>query len=114
MGNSIGNDGLPDEQPQRLVYTASILLDRHEVTNNHYAQFVLATGHRAPANSSPASTLRQNNAPISGIDNHPVMNVSWGDALAYCTWIGKRLPTEAEWEKAARSTDGRRYPWENE
>jgi sulfatase-modifying factor enzyme 1 len=102
MGNPVGSDGLPDEQPQRLVYTASFVIDRYEVTNDTYARFVLATGHRAPANSSPASTLWENNAPISGIDNHPVVNVSWEDAVAYCTWRGKRLPTEAEWEKAAR------------
>ena len=114
MGNPIGSDGLPDEQPQRLVYTASFLIDRYEVTNDHYAQFVLATGHRAPANSSPASTLWENNLPIPDIDKHPVVNVSWEDAVAYCTWRGTRLPTEAEWEKAARGTDGRRYPWGNE
>jgi formylglycine-generating enzyme required for sulfatase activity len=110
MGNPVGSEGLPDEQPQRLVYTASFLIDRYEVTNDAYARFVLATGHRAPANSSPTSTLWENNLPISGIGNHPVVNVSWEDAVAYCTWIGKRLPTEAEWEKSARGTDGRRYP----
>ena len=114
MGNPAGSDGLPDEQPQRLVYTATFWIDRYEVTNDTYARFVQATGHRAPANSNPASTLWENNAPISGIGNHPVVNVSWDDAVAYCAWIGKRLPTEAEWEKAARGTDSRRYPWGNE
>ena len=112
MGSPAGSDGLPDEQPQRLVYTATFWIDRYEVTNDAYVRFVHATGHRAPAHSNPASTLWEGNAPISGIDTHPVVNVSWEDALAYCAWLGKRLPTEAEWEKAARGTDGRRYPWE--
>jgi formylglycine-generating enzyme required for sulfatase activity len=98
MGNPVGSGGLPDEQPQRLVYTAWFLIDRYEVTNDTYARFVLATGHRAPANSSLAFTLWENNVPISGIDNHPVVNVNWEDAVAYCTWRGTRLPTEAEWD----------------
>jgi len=114
MGNPAGSDGLPDEQPQRLVYTAPFWIDRYEVTNDVYARFVRATKHRAPAHSTPASTLWENDAPISGIGAHPVVNVSWDDAVAYCSWVGKRLPTEAEWEKAARGTDGRRYPWGNE
>ena len=114
MGNPVGSDGLPDEQPQRLVYTASFWIDRYEVTNDTYARFVQTTGHRAPAHSNPASTLWENNAPIAGIGNHPVVNVSWEDAVAYCAWMSKRLPTEAEWEKAARGADGRLYPWGNE
>jgi len=114
MGNPAGSDGLPDEQPQRLVYTGTFLIDRYEVMNDAYARFVQTTGHRAPANSNPASTLWENNAPLPGIGKHPVVNVSWDDAVAYCAWMGKRLPTEAEWEKAARGTDGRRYPWGNE
>jgi len=114
MGSPAGSDGLPDEQPQRLVYTATFRIDRYEVTNDAYVRFVQATGHRAPAHSNPASTLWEGNTPISGIGTHPVVNVSWEDALAYCAWLGKRLPTEAEWEKAARGTDGRRYPWGNE
>jgi len=114
MGNPPGSDGLPDEQPQRLVYLASFWIDRYEVTNDAYARFVQTTGHRAPAHSNPASTMWEHNAPISGIGTHPVVNVSWEDSVAFCVWLGKRLPTEAEWEKAARGTDGRRYPWGNE
>src|SRR6185295_19233404 len=114
MGSPAGSDGLPDEQPQRLISTAAFWIDRYEVTNEAYARFVRATGHRAPANANPASTLWENSMPISGIGNHPVINVSWEDVVAYCAWLGKRLPTEAEWEKAARGIDGRRYPWGNE
>ena len=114
MGSPAGSDGLPDEQPQRLVYTGAFQIDRYEVTNDAYAGFVRATGHRTPANANPASTLWENNMPISDIGSHPVVNVSWEDAVTYCAWMGKRLPTEAEWEKAARGTDGRHYPWGNE
>lgn len=114
MGTPEGTDGLPDEHPERRVLLSSFLLDRIEATNRAYAAFVQATGHRSPLNSNPARTLWENDRPIPGIDNHPVVNVSWEDAVAYCQWAGKRLPTEAEWEKAARGTDGRRYPWGND
>ncbi len=114
MGNPAGSGGLPDEQPQRLISLSPFWIDNYEVTNEAYARFILATGHRAPENANPASTLWESNLPISGIGNHPVVNVSWDDAVAYCAWAGKRLPTEAEWEKAARGTDGRLYPWGND
>lgn len=114
MGTPEGTDGLPDEHPERRVYLGSFLLDRFEVTNRAYAAFVQAAGHRAPANASPSVTLWEQNGPPTGIENHPVINVSWEDAAAYCRWLGKRLPTEAEWEKAARGTDARRYPWGND
>jgi len=113
MGSPSGTDGLLDEQPQRLVYLGSFWIDRYEVTNEDYAQFVESTGHAIPENSNPAATLWHARRPIAGIERHPVVNVSWLDAAAYCQWRGKRLPTEAEWEKAARGTDGRRYPWGN-
>lgn len=114
MGSPAGSDGFDDERPQRLVYVGRFSIDRYEVTNDAYAAFVQATGHRAPENVNKAATLWEGNAPIAGIGNHPVVNVSWDDAVAYCRWIGKRLPTEAEWEKAARGTDGRIYPWGND
>jgi len=114
MGTPEGSDGFPDEHPERRVYLSGYLIDRFEVTNQAYAAFVHATGHRAPENSNRAATLWVNNQPLSGIEQHPVVNVSWIDADAYCRWVGKRLPTEAEWEKAARGTDGRRYPWGDE
>ncbi|MCG3778765.1 MAG: Serine/threonine-protein kinase pkn1 [Nitrospira sp.] len=114
MGTPTGSDGLPDEQPQRRITLAPFWIDQYEVTNDAYARFVHATGHRAPANANPASTLWESNLPIAGIGNHPVVNISWEDAVAYCAWAGKRLPREAEWEKAARGTDGRLYPWGND
>ena len=114
MGSPADSDGLPDEQPQRSIFVGSVFLDRHEVTNEEYQAFVSAANHRMPENNNPASTLWSNQAPMPGIERHPVVNVSWNDAVAYCHWNGKRLPTEAEWEKAARGTDGRRYPWGNQ
>lgn len=114
MGSPAGSDGFEDEQPQRRVSIGSFWIDRYEVTNDAYASFVQSTGHRIPENTNKAATLWEGNAPIAEIGTHPVVNVSWEDAVAYCQWIDKRLPSEAEWEKAARGTDGRRYPWGNE
>jgi formylglycine-generating enzyme required for sulfatase activity len=113
MGAASGS-GLPDEQPERLVLLDAFFIDRHEVTNEAYLLFVSGTGHRMPENVNPASTLWKDRTPIPGIERHPVVNVSWTDASAYCRWAGKRLPTEAEWEKAARGTDQRIYPWGND
>jgi len=111
MGSPEGSGGFPDEQPERQVWLSGFYLDRFEVTNRAYAVFVHATDHRSPANTNEAATLWKSNQPLPGIEDHPVVNVSWDDAEAYCRWAGKRLPTEAEWEKAARGTDRRRYPW---
>ena len=114
MGTPDGSNGLADEHPERRVFVASFYLDRFEVTNDAYFDFVLATGHRMPENAQPSATLWAHGLPLPQIRTHPVVNVSWEDAAAYCRWANKRLPTEAEWEKAARGTDGRRYPWGND
>jgi formylglycine-generating enzyme required for sulfatase activity len=114
MGSPAGTDSLPDEQPQRSIYLGGFLIDRYEVTNADYLLFVTSASHRVPENNNPASTLWVNRRPFPGTEQHPVVNVSWTDADAYCKWAGKRLPTEAEWEKAARGTSGRRYPWGND
>lgn len=114
MGSPEGEDGFSDERPQRTVTLRAFRMDRHEVTNAKYEQFVAATGHRPPGNANPDVTLWFHGMPLPDSRQHPVVNVAWQDAFAYCQWAGKRLPTEAEWEKAARGTDGRRYPWGNE
>lgn len=96
-----------DERPQRTVHLDAFAIDRYEVTNYQYQQFVVATGHRKPG---LPSRYAKSGAKVRGI-NQPIVYVSWDDADGYCRWKGKRLPTEAEWEKAMRGTDGRLWPW---
>jgi len=81
-------------------------IDKTPVTNAEYARFVAETGHEPPQRWKGKN-------PPEDIANHPVAYVNWHDAVAYAEWAGKRLPTEEEWEKAARGTDGRKYPWGN-
>jgi sulfatase modifying factor 1 len=109
MGNPEGK-GREDERPQRSVYLREFAIDQVEVTNERYMAFVKAIGHRTPANPYGNGPLES----IKGIEQLPVVQTTWYDAKAYCSWAKKRLPTEAEWEKAARGTDGRLYPWGNE
>ena len=94
-----------DERPQHVVYLDAYWIDKTEVTNEQFGRFVDATGYEA------GPWWRDEAA---GKANHPVVYVTWFDAKAYCEWAGRQLPTEAQWEKAARGTDGRMYPWGNE
>jgi len=109
MGNPEGK-GRADEWPQRSVYLDAFAIDQVEVTNERYLAFVATTGHRNPPNPYGTGPLQS----AKGIEQLPVVQTTWYDAKAYCSWAKKRLPTEAEWEKAARGTDGRLFPWGNE
>jgi serine/threonine-protein kinase len=100
-------DGDPMEAPRHPVALGAYYIDRTEVTNADYAKFVKATGHEPPANWKGGSLP-------AGRDDFPVTGVSWQDAADYAAWAGKRLPTEAEWEAAARGSEARKYPWGNE
>ena len=140
MGSPEG-EGAFDEHPQHTVYLDAFYIDKYEVTNAQFKEFVEATGYvtdrygevwnpkggmyslhsfggvdwRSPnAWIFPNGyTLRYPDAWENYLMNHPVVQVSWNDAIVYATWAGKRLPIEAEWEKAARGTDGRMWPWGN-
>ncbi len=127
MGQENGDD---NEAPLHEVYLDAFWIDQTEVTNAQFAVFMEDTGHVTTAeqdgwswDSGPdwfevaGADWRHPRGPdsdIDGLEDHPVVHVSWEDADAYCDWRGDRLPAEAEWEKAARGTDRRRFPWGNE
>ena len=121
-----------DQKPAHTAYLEAFYIDKHEVTNAQYEEFILANGYKKRAFWTEegwnfiqkfqfdADEWHQIETPVQYGENsvstepdHPVIGVSWHEANAYAAWAGKRLPTEAEWEKAARGTDGRIYPWGN-
>jgi iron(II)-dependent oxidoreductase len=114
------NDGRDDERPEHIVTLAAFEIDRLQVTNAEFAIFLERHG-TTNKNGQRYFDWDDSDARIHRVEgvwradkgflNHPVVEASWAGALAYCQSLGKRLPNEAEWEKAARGTDARRYPW---
>ncbi len=110
---TMGSDSAdPEDAPAHEVDLPAYEIDRFEVINADFAAFVEATGYVTDAEKAGKKSWRDELA--QGKENHPVTRVTWNDAVAFCEWLGKRLPTEAEWEKAARGTDGRILPWGND
>jgi iron(II)-dependent oxidoreductase len=117
------NEGPEDEKPAHQVDVAAFSIDRFPVTNALYAEF-LNSNSVSPVSASrlydfddPDARIHRRDgrwAADAGYADHPAVEVPWAGAVAYCTSRGKRLPSETEWEKAARGTDARRYPWGNE
>lgn len=124
LDRNIEAERLGNEIPQRKIYLNAYLIDKYPVTNAHYKKFIESGGYMqkafwsdtgwqyiVQANPLESSEL---DAVFHGDSDCPVVNISWYEAEAFAAWSGKRIPTEAEWEKAARGTDGRIYPWGNE
>ena len=98
------------ETPQHTVYLSAFQISRYEITNAQYRTFITATGRPTPRGHNGEETWKEED--FNG-DKQPVVGVTWFDAQAFAEWIGGSLPTEAQWERAARGTQGRIYPWGN-
>ena len=102
----MGSEEFGPESPQRTVRVLDYYIDKYPVTNFDYKHYIVSS------RAMPPRHWGGNEIPF-GLENHPVHRISWFEAVMYAEWAGKRLPSEAEWEKAARGTDGRRWPWGN-
>jgi formylglycine-generating enzyme required for sulfatase activity len=126
-------DASSDEKPQHTVTLDAYWIDQTEVTNAMFERYVQETGYQTTAEKAGSGYIfntstkswedtqgadwrhpRGLSSSLDGLENHPVVQGSWDDAVAYCSWAGGRLPSEAEWEKAARGVDGRIFPWGNQ
>ena len=121
------DEGPKNERPQHRVFVRDFWMDRHKVTNREFAAFLNARGSQSADGEDyfdwddedvrihgPQRGREGPYAPDPGYEEHPAIEVTWFGARDYCLWRGRRLPTEAEWEKAARGGDRRRYPWGSE
>jgi iron(II)-dependent oxidoreductase len=109
---TMGQDGSkPKNGPAHSVDLPAYMIDIFEVTNDEFTRFVDETGYVTYAEENSSKNWRD---AAEGKGNHPVVYTTWNDAAAYCEWRSARIPTEAEWEKAARGDDGRLYPWGND
>jgi formylglycine-generating enzyme required for sulfatase activity len=102
------DEGSEQAKPKHVVYLSAFYVDRYEVTNAQFREFIRQTQYR------PESRISWERYAGTGREDFPVRGVTWNDAAAYAKWAGKRLPTEAEWEKAARGPSGQRFPWGND
>lgn len=113
MGSNAGDeDADDDEKPERTVYLDAYWIDKYEVSNGQYEACVATGGCTSPNESR--SFFRSSYYGNSEYDNYPVIQVDWNQAVSYCEWVRGDLPTEAQWEKAARGPNGNKYPWGNE
>ncbi len=126
---TMGSDNYSSERPVQTISLDSYFIDKYPVTNSQFRKFVEETGYVTDAEKNDSGKVRMGrrmkeftgatwkmpnaSTPIEGKDDHPVSQVSYNDAIAYCEWAGKDLPTEAQWEKAARGPNGSTYPWGN-
>jgi serine/threonine-protein kinase len=111
---SVGNGRAYEEIPQFTYHLDNYWIDKFETTNGQYEKCVAAGKCTPPYTDSVFFTVIQKYYGNPDYDNYPVVWVTWFQAREYCAWAGRRLPTEAEWEKASRGTDGAMYPWGND
>jgi len=109
LAQNVCEGGFSSEGPQHTVFLDAYWMDKYEVSNGQYQKCVAAGGCTQPWDTS--SDTRPSYFGNEQYANYPVIQVDWNQASAYCKWAGRQLPTEAQWEKAARGTDGRTYPW---